>query len=452
MAITRATGFPINNQAFPPTSVAATWVTAGDLAVLMIASFSASGDTISAVSSAKTTGWTQVIDAPDATDNFSISLWVGTITSTGSDTMSVTWAGAAPGVNAFEVVVDELVSGLGSTNVWAVVTNGSIRGTGAATNVYPSLTSNTVTLQAYWGYQLWSVSATGGTGTGYTFTVTGTSNLVAFNGALATSTATQPSGSGTGGPTWAAAGIVSVALPASGTAAPKTPLGIRRAVTTIRRGFRWLSRSPNVTFPPVPAPTHPTIVSTDRLAHRRRGIVILSRGFIAPPTGNAPQPIVVTRPRRPARATVVQSFDHVFATPPAIPPSVQPQVHTRSFRQAGRIVTSRAPQPPQGARGVQPVVNYQAAGSRALQATRRGRLIQSRTFVTPPAQLGVQPASLFGFAVSRLFQLRHGPNAGRIILPQTPQPLPPVVVIASGRIPSLPFQGSQPTVASGRGG
>lgn len=371
MAITRATGFPINNQT-SATSVSATWVTVGDAAILSIASFSASGDHITAVSSSKASGWTQIVTGADATDNFSQSVWLGTITSTGADTITVTW-NTTPGAGAFEVVVDELNSGLGSTTVWSVVTSGTLRGTGAATNLFPRLTSNTVTLQAYWGYQIWSVSATGGTGTGFTFTTTATSNLITFDGALATSTSFQPSGSGTGGPTWAGAGIVSAALPAASSAAKQpvvhtTNLHRPGEIQVLRNPFRGTPIPPRVSPIVLPAPsvhrrgvvlvTHPPLTTPVVTASpkaqppivisgslHRPGRVIVGRnpftGLLIPPRLN---PVVMPAPSVHRRGVIYVAHNGavsnvVVATPKAQPPIVV----SRSYRRPATILVGRNP-------------------------------------------------------------------------------------------------------------
>lgn len=217
MAITRAAGFPTNNTT-SATSISPSWVNVGDLAIVQVASFSTQADTISGVSSSKVTGWAQIIDAADATEGWSLNIWAGTTNATGSDTVTVTWTGGTPG--AFETVVDELHSGLGSTNVWATVASASLRAASSPFN-YPSLTSNTVTLQAYWGYMGFAGSGTNGSTAGFTYTATSTFNIVVFDGGLAASTAFQPSNStGSSGPSFAAAGIVSVALPGGASGEP----------------------------------------------------------------------------------------------------------------------------------------------------------------------------------------------------------------------------------------
>lgn len=215
MAITRATGFPVSSST-SATSVSVTWATANDLAIINPQNYSNSTVTVTGVSSSKVTGWTQAIDATDSTDAWTNNIWYGRVSSAGADTVTITYSGTTPA--SFEVDADELVSST-PANVWSVVTSGSLRTTATPWN-FPSLTSNTATLQAYWGLQIYSGSGSTGSGTGFTFTLDANLQLYAFDGTLAASTAFQPAGTGASGNGFAAAVIFQSVPSGGGTSEP----------------------------------------------------------------------------------------------------------------------------------------------------------------------------------------------------------------------------------------
>lgn len=327
MAITRATGFPTSSQTTSATAPAVTWVTVGDLGLLAIANFGSGTIKISTVSSTKATGWTQVVTGLDGSEGWTVSLWVGTITSTGADSITVTWSGTTP--TSYEVMFDEFNSGLGSSNVWAVVTGGSLRTTASPWN-YPSLTSNTVTLQTYWGYQATlSGNPTGGTGTGFTFTTTAGANQIAWNGSLATSTAFQPAMTGGAAADFAVAGIMSVSLPPS--ASPK-PIVVTKSAH--RKGVLFFRKTPPVFTAPNQYPQVHTFV------RRNRGQVhLLTFPPVQPST--IPKPIVKTQTRRNKGFVHLSTFPPVFTAP-----NQYPIVKTFVRRNKGQQHLLSLPPPP----------------------------------------------------------------------------------------------------------
>lgn len=93
--------------------------------------------------------------------------------------------------------VDELVSGLGVNTVW-VVSNHAFLNTSATTVVdFPSVTTGSSGVLAYWG-SVWcgavpSAGVSPVNGAAFTYTLTGASDTgVCFSGAVAASTAYQP--------------------------------------------------------------------------------------------------------------------------------------------------------------------------------------------------------------------------------------------------------------------
>jgi fibronectin-binding autotransporter adhesin len=197
--INRAAGFPSYKS--PANSFSVSWAQVGDLAIICGASFAASGDTITGISSAKVSGWTQVVDGVDTTNNGSVNIWVGIVNATGADTVTVTWT-TTP--TAFEVVADEW-SGPGTG--WSVQAQGSLNAPSSPWP-YPNLTSGTLPPgELYWGYQQGQGSPGGGAGTGFTFVVTSDGNYIANNSALASTTAYQPTSTGFTSAVFSAAAI-----------------------------------------------------------------------------------------------------------------------------------------------------------------------------------------------------------------------------------------------------
>jgi hypothetical protein len=186
--IVRSAGFP--QYVSPANSFSVTWAAVGDLAIICGASFAASADTITAISSTKVSGWTQVVDGIDTTNNGSVNIWAGTVNATGADTVTVTWT-TVPG--AFEVVADEW-SGPGSG--WSTTAAGSLNAASSPWP-YPNLTSGTLPPgEIYWGYQQGQGSPGGGAGTGFSFIVTSDGNYISNNPVLASTTAYQPTSTG----------------------------------------------------------------------------------------------------------------------------------------------------------------------------------------------------------------------------------------------------------------
>ena len=196
--ITRAAGFIQeggNSSSGSPTSEAVTWATVGDLAILQALTYHNDTAQITAVSSTKVSGWTQVVRgtqtyAPSSV-NLTASIWIGTITAAGADTINVTW-NANP--TQYEVVMDELTAGLGVSTTWAVVTSGALNSLNALNYLYPSLTSGASGSQAYWGYAGADSSGTSSSA-GFTYVLTPfAGGEIALNGSLSPSTVYQPSG------------------------------------------------------------------------------------------------------------------------------------------------------------------------------------------------------------------------------------------------------------------
>jgi hypothetical protein len=152
LAITRATGFPIDEHS-DPTTATVSWATIGDLAILDAFTYHNDTAQITSVSSSKVSGWHQVVRGTQTDTGKSVnttdSIWIGTVIGAGSDTIYITW-NANPA--NFEVVVDELNGGLGPSTTWTVIASNSLTTTSNTSYSYPSLTSGSIAKEAYWGH------------------------------------------------------------------------------------------------------------------------------------------------------------------------------------------------------------------------------------------------------------------------------------------------------------
>ena len=119
--------------------------------------------------------WAQAgVEFSGTTNPYASSVFLGTVTATGTGTATPTWSGTAPG--GYEIDGHEFTSTAGS---WAFVTQGNLDST--STNSWPSLTAQAGDL--YYG----GASATGGGGavagstSGYTYNVNANNDGSAFN-------------------------------------------------------------------------------------------------------------------------------------------------------------------------------------------------------------------------------------------------------------------------------
>ena len=112
------------------------------------------------------------------------------MTSTGSSTISVSWS-STPG-GGVDLSVDEYAASGGS---WTLGNTDSTQTSSSASVAFPALETPASGSSLYTGYGYICQTGTGGSTSGYTFTVTAASNLAAYNTSLAQSTVYTPAGS-----------------------------------------------------------------------------------------------------------------------------------------------------------------------------------------------------------------------------------------------------------------
>lgn len=156
-------------------SVTATAV--NDLWVVYVGVGSASV-TCTGVSGGNATGWTNAVASWSDTFSINQSLWIGTMTSTGTATITATFSGSVSGLTV-DIDAQPFHSSLASP-VWSVDAAGHQNNASSTTVTWPTLTPSSGLTDLYWGR-----AGTNGTGSspssGYTLATDADGNLVIYN-------------------------------------------------------------------------------------------------------------------------------------------------------------------------------------------------------------------------------------------------------------------------------
>jgi len=171
----------VNTVTDSPTNV-------GDL--IVITAQIPSGNSITSISGGNVSSWTKVgALAGDGTIN-RVEMWMGAATATGAGTITISSAGLG---NNDEITATEYTAvGVNAGTTWGADTEGGNKTTASATVTYPSLTPQ-VTGELYEGYaQVQRTPATAGSTSGFTYKITGQTNVITYNTNLTAATAYQP--------------------------------------------------------------------------------------------------------------------------------------------------------------------------------------------------------------------------------------------------------------------
>jgi RHS repeat-associated protein len=162
-------------------------VTVGD-AFVFAAKVKDASVTISSVSGGGAT-WQKLTNAGSNPD---IELWLGTITTTGSSTITVTYSGSVAS-DAIELDAQEYTNGTGSSTTWSQDVVGSSNNTTSSTTVaFPTLTPS-ATHELYVGFARIPNTGVAGSTSGFTYDVTSpNANLYIYNPNV--SSAVSPTG------------------------------------------------------------------------------------------------------------------------------------------------------------------------------------------------------------------------------------------------------------------
>jgi RHS repeat-associated protein len=168
-------------------------VNSGDIEALAIQGQPESSPVVSSVSGGGVTTWSKAIAYPGSGTSSDIEIWWGTITSTGSSTITVTWTGSNPSYR--ELDAHEFSAGSGTT--WSVDKTGDASNSSATSYNMASLTPSG-TGELYFGLAVvGGDTATAGSTSGVTYNVDDNGNLLAYDTNV--SAALAPAGSQTGG-------------------------------------------------------------------------------------------------------------------------------------------------------------------------------------------------------------------------------------------------------------
>ncbi len=159
-------------------SVTNSTVTVGDLIVVTVQI--PSGTAVTSISGGDATNWARVgFLAGDGTVN-RVEMWEGTVSSVGSSTISLSPSGSF-GNNDEITETEYTAAGVNAGTSWGVDTEGTHKSTGSATVAFPTLEPQSEG-ELYEGYaQVQHTPATAGSSAGFSYQVTGQSNIIAYD-------------------------------------------------------------------------------------------------------------------------------------------------------------------------------------------------------------------------------------------------------------------------------
>ena len=150
-----------------------------------------SGVTVTAISGGGVSNWTKaVVNNGNGTVN-RVEMWIGTVTATGSSTITVTYS-AAPGSE--EVTATEFTAaGINASTTWGLDSTGAQINSASTVVTFPSLNSINSD-ELYFGYgQVEYPPSSAGSTPGFNYIVTSTQhNIITYNSSTNANTAYQP--------------------------------------------------------------------------------------------------------------------------------------------------------------------------------------------------------------------------------------------------------------------
>ncbi|MFI5275294.1 MAG: beta strand repeat-containing protein, partial [Candidatus Saccharimonadales bacterium] len=165
---------------------------AGDLIMVAVNIANTTGFTVTGVSGGGVTSgsWHNVTNQPFTSGPNYNSIWQGTVSTTGSSPITITYSGSGTTGETNEIVAQEFSAGLGSGTKW-VVTSSGVDGAASTSMAYPSLTSAQAA-QLYWGYNFCTGTSSSGSTPGFTYQPTGAGNQIVWDQSLAADTIYGP--------------------------------------------------------------------------------------------------------------------------------------------------------------------------------------------------------------------------------------------------------------------
>ncbi len=186
----------------------------GDLVTLAVKIASATV-TASGVSGGGVATWSRAEGPYAGYSGYDLELWSGTVTATGSSTVTVSFSGSVSAVNV-GLAAQEFTSSSGSSTTWAVDTGGAIDNASSTTATFPKLTPSG-TGEVYFGYDAIAQTGSAGSTSGFTYATTADADVVTYDtdvtGAVQPTATQSPAG---------VSGGVAVLVTASGVAPAPT--------------------------------------------------------------------------------------------------------------------------------------------------------------------------------------------------------------------------------------
>ena len=159
----------------------------GDLLILAV-KVSSTTIVVSSVSGGGVGSWSRVAGPYTGYSDDDQEIWAGTVTSTGSATVTVAFSATVTGINV-ELAAQEF-SGPGAGTVWGVDTDGGIANLSSTTVTFPAL-APAGSGELYFGYAPVANTGAAGTTSGFSYATTSNGNVVAYDTNVAA--AVQPS-------------------------------------------------------------------------------------------------------------------------------------------------------------------------------------------------------------------------------------------------------------------
>ena len=140
------------------------------------------------------TTWSKAVDYPVTAHGYDAQIWYGTVTTTGSSTITVNYPGGAPS-DWIEFNAQEFSSSAGSGTTWGVDHTGTQSNASSTTETFPSL-SPSGSGELYFGYAdaIGGYPSVGST-SGFTYGITSGANVVAYDTNVSSPSAYQPTAS-----------------------------------------------------------------------------------------------------------------------------------------------------------------------------------------------------------------------------------------------------------------
>ncbi len=190
---TTPVGTFVNSSGTGVTTLAVAPAHVGDCFILVVKA-STTTTSVSSVAGGGATGWRRLSSVMGTTAD--VEEWLGTITSTGSSTVTVSFSASVASV-LVELSAQEFSSGLGTSTVWTEDTGAGQNNTSSTTVAFPTL-ATAASAELYVGYARVDQTGAAGATPGFTYDITSLANIFCYDpdvtGAVAPTASQAPAG------------------------------------------------------------------------------------------------------------------------------------------------------------------------------------------------------------------------------------------------------------------